>query len=706
MPRTGSLRSARAGLILILLSAWASGAQAELASSYAAVQQAFLREDFETTAVLAQRFLTQSPAAPETRRVWLWLALSLHRLQRSSDALGELDQLKLRLAKDDGLWWSEVLFWEGEVCRQSFQMVRAARAYRHLLEAYPESTWGPQAEIGLGLVLLHQQDVRGALPHFHRVALREESGAVAVDAKLFEGFCHLRLQDYREAADMLEPLLEQAQGPELIAQTSLYLAEAYGGLKRYDEAAAAYLRVREAAPESSWAGVALFGLGWTRYQQARCEESVPLVTQYLARPAGDHQTEALFAQGSCLLRAGKDTEAMASLRQLMAKDPGHPLALDAGVVIADFHRRWGQLEAAKSVLHTLLRLHLDAASRERLQVPLAAIALDAGNPVQAKTIYELAAASANPAIRQAALNGLGEAQIVMGDLAAARHEFERAAAVAPETPLGAYAAYQLGRIHLQDGAFDDAVTMFERVAAMPQASIADDAKLTLVVAYLNQGDEERAARALEGLRQAPANALLAARAAYYAALLALNREEPAEVLRLCQEAIAGAPRTDEAFEAQLLLIDVQSSEQPGDAMARRLREWYQSGTFSARHRAKLAVRLGDLARQADAHADAISWYDEALRIWPTDRGESMYRIASCYEEGGDLETAMAWYQRIDQPPWRVRGGLALAKLLERQERFDAAEAIYQELAAEPIPEANVVEERLAALRRERRESAQ
>ena len=58
---------------------------------------------------------------------------------------------------------------------------------------------------------------------------------------------------------------------------------------------------------------------------------------------------------------------------------------------------------------------------------------------------------------------------------------------------------------------------------------------------------------------------------------------------------------------------------------------------------------------------------------------------------------MRWYRKIDQQPWLVRAQLALAKLLERQERLDEAGNIYRELAKQPIPEAPMAQERLAAL---------
>jgi len=129
----------------------------------------------------------------------------------------------------------------------------------------------------------------------------------------------------------------------------------------------------------------------------------------------------------------------------------------------------------------------------------------------------------------------------------------------------------------------------------------------------------------------------------------------------------------------------------------RLEAIYTGERLSRTQRATLAKRLGDLARSDSRCPEAIRWYEQAMQMAPALNGEAEYRVASCYEEGGDLEAAMRWYQRIEQSPWRVRGQLALAKLLERQERPEDARAVYEELADEPVPEAQLIQERLATL---------
>jgi tetratricopeptide (TPR) repeat protein len=675
---------------------------------YAAVQSAFLREEFELVPPLAQAFISHNPDAPEISRVWVWLALSLDRLQRSSEALNELDRLKSRLASGDPLW-SEVLFWEGDVSRRAFQMVRAKLAYQRLLERYPDSTWVAQAQLGLGLIALHQQAFESAIGYFQEVASRQPGSPAALDALLFEGLCHLQLRHFAEAAAIVEPLLGQLHEPGVIAQAAFYLGESFSALGRYEDAVQAYHRAIASSPTLQWRQPALFGLGWAHYQTNRCEESVRAFERYLTEGTADHRTEALFAQGSCLLRLEREREALLRFEQIVSSEPTHPLAVESALIIADAYRRRERFTLAKELLHTLLRHRLDPVSHAKIQLRLGTIALEQGNAAQAKTILSLAAQSKEPSIRQAALSGLGDVQMFLGEFANAQRYYEESTHAAERPPavgatgeispsLSDYATYQVGRIRLQMGAFDEAIAIFQRLTASEDAALADDARLALVITYLNQREEGLARSLLATIRRQRPTALVAARGAYYEALLALRDGDELAVQRLCQEAIAKAPQTDEAFEARLLLADLRGRVSSTREVTQELQQVYASERLPRAQRAKLAMRLGDLARAQRAYAEAIRWYDETMTQLPALRGEALYRAASCYEEAGDIEIAMHWYQQIDQPPWHVRGQLAAAKLLERQDRSAEAEMVYERLAQEPIPEAKLVEERLAALR--------
>ena len=681
---------------LLVIIVGSEAAAMEPTSGYPAIQRAFLREDFNETAALAQAFIAQRPDVPEASRVRLWLALSLERLQRTEEALQELDLLERALSPGDPLI-SEALFWDGEVSRRAFQMTRAKDAYLRLLEHHPSSIWTAQAQLGLGFVALHQRAFELAAGYFHEVVLRHPDTATASDARLFEGFADLELGRFDSAVRILEPLLAELQDPGVVARAAFYLGESVSGLKRYAEAIPVYQRAIDSAARSQWGQLAQFGLGWACYQESRCEESVSAFDRYLAQ-ATEHRTEALYAQGGCLIKLGREPEALSRFEQIVSRAPSHPLALESGMIIADAYRRTGRPILAKEMLHALLRWPLDGAARANVQLRLGTLALEQGNTAQAETVFGLAAKREEPAIRQAALNGLGDVQSYLGNPAAAEQSYRAAAAISAVGPQSGYAAFQLGRIRLQSGLLEEAAAIFQQLAAGPEASLAEDARFALIITHLNRHDEASARAILDAIRHRQPSSAAAARAAYYDALLALSAEDEDAARRFCGETMARAPFTDEALEARLLMAELRARREPAAEVMAWLGRAYEASGAARSHRARLAKRLGDFARSAQSYADAIRWYQVAMELLPSLEGEAGYRIASCYEEGGDGEMAMRWYQPIGPPPWRVRGQLALAKLLERADRIVDAQAVYALLANEPIPEAKMVRERLAAMK--------
>ncbi len=675
---------------------------ADVVAGYTAVQRAFLREAFEDAAAMAQAFATQHPQAAESPRVEIWLALSLDRLQRTQEALEALERLKRRLppAHPD---WAEVLYWEGDISRRAYQVVRARMAFQRLLSRYPSSTWAPQARLGLGLVALHQQVFDQALDAFRDVVRAHPDTPAARDALLFQGACHLRLQQHDQAVAVLEPLVAQLREPVMAAQAAVYLGESLTALGQYDRAAAAYERALASAPESMWGGLARFGLGWAWFRAGRCRESLQAFDEFLGTGGGRQRPEALFAQGACLRTLGRESEGVKRFERVMGESPQHPLALESALAVIDVLCEQNRFGDAKQRVHALFGWPIDERTRSQLQLRLGTIALAQGNIAQARTVCELAAKSDDPSVRQAAVSGLGDVALAGGDSQEARQRYDEALTRDPNTLVGRYARYQLGRLALQAGKFDAAMAAFQEVLTAGDADLADDATLALALTYLQRGEVEVARTHLEAVRGRGPDEPVAARAAYYLALASLEAQDGPAAQRFCEEVLRKAPRSEEAIDARLLLADLMAQTQPIREVMAWLEGAARSQALPVRHRAKIAKRLGDLARQEDAYPEALRWYDEAERILPALRGEIAYRVASCYEQVGDFDVAIERYQAARQPPWRVRGLLAAAKLLERQERWDAAAALYKRVVEEGTVEAALARERLVQLRAEDRE---
>jgi tetratricopeptide (TPR) repeat protein len=669
-----------------------------VSGNYVSIQRAFLREDFPLVAALAQEFLKQYPQAPEGVRVSLWLALSFDRLQRGVEALQVMEGLKKRLATGHALW-PEALYWEAEISRKAEDIGRAKRVYQQLLEQYPNTTWTPQAELALGMIYMQQQAYPSAITHFREVARRFPLSAQAVDAVLFEAYCYLQSRRFDDAVTLLIPYVHRQAQTRQAAQAAFYLGEALNGLKRYDEAMAAYRRAVNASQPSNWSTFGHFGVGWSSYQLGRCEESVQALATYRQlATTPEYQVEALFAEGHCLQQLGRSEDARTRFRDIVEAHATHALAFESSLVLADLEQQRGQVPSARALLEQWRGKASDDAAQARVDLQLAGVSLMEGDVAEARRLYEQVSGSSAPQLRAAALAGLGDLALFQGDLPGAQARYESAMRSSQEPGLTAHAQLQLGRLKLQNGRLDEAIALFRQVMASDQSSVADDARLALVVAYMTQREQGLARALLGHIRRQRPHSTVAARAAYYEALFVLEEGEEASARRLCQETLKHAASSEEALDARLLLAEMRSRERLGQSLRAQIEGWYETENLPRGQRAKLALRLGDQASRERDYAAALRWYDAAGRALPALQSEAAYRSASCFEEGQDYERALQWYQAIEQPPWQVRAQLAMAKVLERQNRIPEALKIYARMAKEPVPEAKVAKERYALLR--------
>jgi len=693
---------------------------------YAEIQTAFLREDFHRVVQLVKPPGAQITVQPRSARVWLWYVVSLEHLQRTAEALQELDRLHAYLVGADPAErersWPEALFWDGEISRRARKMVRARMAYQRLLTTFPASSWRPPAQRGLGLVLFDQQMYDAALQQFQDAAAQLPPAAPLRDEMLLlEGLCDIRLRRFEDGLVKFRDVLQQdpSAEAEARARAAFYLAEALTGLRRFDDAIHAYTAVIEQDPESRWAGLAQFGLGWSYFQQHRCSKSLGAFQAYRASaPArlddtpdlAEAHVEMLFAEGRCCMELSDDAAALERFEDLRAGDPEHDLAIEAGLSMAEIFERRRQFEEATAVLETVLRHAFDPSQVAHAHVRSGSVALAQGDPVRATTHFLMAKDVGDPAVRQGALNGLGEAYAALGNLEEALRSYEESLRVDERSPAGFYAMYQLGRLKLQIGKPEEAVALFRKLMdeSAPSAgrseadpavrTLAAEARLAFAFTLLSQAQPDVARQELEALRAKDPGSPQAARAGYYLALLAVHEGQLPEAVTLCETVIRRAPQSDEALEAHLLLADLVASQaSPREALAQLLTSVESLPQIPDRHRGRFAKKLGDLARQVQDFSEAIHWYELAWEAWPALQGELEYRMASCYEEAGDVPVAAHRYRSIAQAPWRVRGQLAAAKLMEREARWPEALAIYEFITREPVPEAKIAQERLALL---------
>ncbi|MBI2093999.1 MAG: tetratricopeptide repeat protein [Candidatus Omnitrophica bacterium] len=530
----------------------------ESTADYLAIQRVFLQEDFSETNRLSEAFLSRYPDAPGATRVALWRILSLDRIGEKQQALAKIRLLMERLPQTDALW-SEAVFWDGEISRRSQETARAARAYRRLLEKSANSQWTSQARMGLGLVCIQEQEFEKAQEHFRKVSTDRKATPLGQEAQVLEGLCLLRLRKFQEAASFLEPLMGSLQQANLRAQAFCYLGESFSGLKDFAQALTHYRAALEST-DSPWEAVAQFGVGWSAAELNRCQESVEAFDRYFSLRLKERRAEALFIQGRCLLQLGKEREGIWRLKQMSSEFPGHPLALESGLIVSERYRLERRWDLAKQSLHALLRQHPEGRRRAKVLVSLGRLALDQTNVAEARTVLQLAAKTDELAVKQEALSGLAEIQVFLGNFQAAEDLYEEAMWLDEESAAAVAAAYRVARLRLDMNDANGAIAILQRLESTAQGRLKEDAQIGLVAAYLAQRKDMLAKEIIRKIYAEKPSQMMSGRVAYYEALLTLGEGNELLASQFCRDATLWAIHTEEGFEAKLLLIEMEGAK--------------------------------------------------------------------------------------------------------------------------------------------------
>ena len=133
-------------------------------------------------------------------------------------------------------------------------------------------------------------------------------------------------------------------------------------------------------------------------------------------------------------------------------------------------------------------------------------------------------------------------------------------------------------------------------------------------------------------------------------------------------------------------------------MARR---WLAPMTEDAATSVEDRIAVGDLWKRHGAWAEARAAYAPHPADPPEEAAHLWWSSGACAEEANDLEAAATAYHTLDQhypdTTWAAQGRLALGQVLERQEQWEAARALYRRMIAQFPEESHDARERLDAL---------
>lgn len=536
----------------------------------------------------------------------------------------------------------------GQVFAKLDQLYRAERKPpRNELEKWARDPAQPRR--GFARWYLAQSDWRAgrheeALRQFE--ALRTSPGLSAALAPALLQYARLEIDAGRfsQALDILATAEKTEPTADVRAEIDFESGRALFGARKFAESAARFGRVT--APRLRDAAVLNASLGWLEVKdEAKVQEAA---RELHARK--DSEAEADLALEQALAAAGRgERNATVLLQEFLRKFPSNSRGAEAELALAElaFHSAPPHLDEAEK--------HLAAAR--------------AGHP--AETVMERAAYLAV---------WLADARGAESDAVISRaNEFLRDY---PQSPLAPEVRMKLAETHFRRQDFASAQTQFEVLAKENPTSPLTDKTLFLAAqsaaAGMGSHSLERALELLTQVVKLNGELRWAARNEQAAIERRLGKPEDARVLY--DEVLNSDAGAGEKKEALCGKADISFEQAAADASS-----------------LDRAVSLYD--QLASESANEPQWQNQAL-----------FKKGLCLEKKADRAGALTTFYRIlefnplpDKPPeffWYYKAGFSAARLLEEEEKWDSAAAIYEKLVAANGPRSEEAKTRLSQLRLE------
>lgn len=603
-------------------------------------------------AAAAFQTVTQEGAAPDERvgEAYYWLgnaSLASDQLDRALDAYTQAVE---RGAASESAK-VEVRFQKAWALYQNGRYGEAGPIFRSLAEDYPETDRGQDA-LFWGADTFYQQDrYRRAQALFQRFLDTEPAGPKRAGAQYALAWTHFKQRRFEPAARRFRQFLAVDGGrPDSNIpygqDARLRLADCYFALKRYEDAIAAYDRVRGTGTE-----YALYQAGKALYYANRSDEALDRLQRFAERsPDSPRRPDALYQIGDIHFQQQRYEAARKAFRRLQNEYPDHARAAQALYAIGDTYYNAGEMKEAVQAYRTVLETYPETSSASEAASSLFFALNAAGQADRAEDlIASIAENTPNADLGERLRYHRARAAYQRGASKRALELFRTFVRTASTSSLIPDAYYYLGLLHADLDQYAEAKNYLQQLKEQyPENDHHAEGSLRLGEIHLDQGAYKKAVDAYRTAAESEQT----------------SEELPAQARYGQSKALLQLGRTD---EAETLLTTIVETENRGP---------FQD-----------AARLG-LARVRENQgrtADALDLYRRVVKSSESETGaEALYRLGRQLRTQGQAQTAVQELERMPSlfagyPEWEARALLEQARAYRDLGETGQAVQLYDEV---------------------------
>jgi len=443
-----------------------------------------------------EQSLAAKPDRPQSDQTLLALADVYRRLERTSDSVARLEQLKREFPKSPLA--EEATFRLGEAAYAQNAFDQAINQYTVVVSTWPGGTFAPHAQYGLGWAYFKMQEFAKSVEAINTLADRYGKSELAPKGTYVRAMAQYQLGQFAAAVDDVRVFLgsNPPQKDELDAGYLLGLSCA--AQQNFAEAAQAYTGILAKDPMYADADKVLYELGWAHSELTQKKESVSafrrLGTEFPDSPLA---AESWFRVGESCYDAGEYPEAVKAYSEAQAKAAA-AASQDIGEKAA--HKRgWSFLKAndfaeATGAFESQLNSYPGGPLSGDAEFLLGECLYKQKQWQRALTHYASVIAANHPTYHALALYRSGECAAALEQWHESERFHQQALNGFPEFELKPEARYGIGWALQQQNKLEEAISYYEKVTEETETETAAKARFMIGECYFAQKKHKEATK--------------------------------------------------------------------------------------------------------------------------------------------------------------------------------------------------------------------
>ncbi len=565
--------------------------------------------------------------------------------------------------------------------------------FEQVYRRYPNADLAPAALYAQGVTHVQKEQYDRATAAFEQLGNRYPNSAFAQNLGTILGEVYYRLERYRAAADELQRRLPGLTGSER-TRALFVLGETYNQLGRPEAARTQYQSILDAAPNSSYAALAQYGLAWQYYKSEQYERAAAAFEKARSTDA-PIATEATYYEAVNRALLGEHEQALQLYRRVLDTDNTR-LRAEARYEIGLLRYQREQYEAAAEALRPLVQGDAPEgrAGDARYWLGNAYLATDQlDRALKAYAQSEKLSGAGSASVQIEARFQKAWTLYQNGRYAEAGSDFRSLAEQHPDTDRGQDALFWGADAYYQQEQYDRARALLQQyLNTAPQGTRRARGQYALAWTHFKERQFERAARQF---RQFLSTYEASSTAVPYRQDARLRLADCYFALKRYEDAIAAYERVSGDGTEYALYQGGRAlyfADRPDAALDRlkRLVERFPDSPW----RPDAWYRIGDIHFQQQRYEKARAAFRSLIDSYPDHARapRAQYALGDTYYNAGAMEDAVAAYRTVlETYPDSPSAGEAASSLffaLNAAGQADRADTLIASIA-ESNPDANL-----------------